>query len=133
MKLGVFYIQSYIIVLNILIRLYLVLRCSTKWNPAIIRSHAFSNDEASLHGWDSERKLLEATRGAHVPVPLPTTTASTATMSRRPAGLDAPQQIGYNFCCVLSLVRRTHDLCYPVWCAAIIWRTKIGQLETIRH
>lgn len=88
----------------------------------IYGSRAFSDDEASLHGWDGERKLLESTRGAHVPIALPAATASTAAVSGRSAGLDAPQQIGYDFRCVLSLVRGAHDLCYPVGGAAIIWR-----------
>lgn len=84
-------------------------------------SHTFSNNKASFHGWDSERKLLQATRGPHVPIALATTTASTAAMSRGPTSLDAPQKVGYNFSCMLSLVRRPHNLCYSVWWAAIIW------------
>ena len=105
---------------------------STNWNPATDGSLTFSNDKASLHGRNSEGKLLQATRGAHVPVPLPTTTASATTMSWRPTGLDAPQQIWNNFCCMLRLVRGTHDLCYPVRCAAIVCREKRGLLQTIK-
>ncbi|TNN88522.1 hypothetical protein EYF80_001305 [Liparis tanakae] len=81
-------------------------------------SLAFSNDEAGLHGWDGEGKLLQSTGGAHVPVPLPatsasatttaasstTTTTAAASMSRRPASLYTPQQIGNDFCRMLSLV-----------------------------
>ncbi len=96
----------------------------TMWSPTFEESLAFSDDEAGLHGWDSERKLLQATRGAHVPVPLATTTASSTAMSWRPTSLDTPQQIRYNFCSVLSLIRGPHDLCYPVWCAAIIYWVK---------
>lgn len=78
-------------------------------------SHTFSNNKAGFHGWDSERKLLQATRGPHVPIALATTAASTAAMSRGPTSLDTPQKVGYNFSCVLSLVRRPHNLCYSVW------------------
>lgn len=98
--------------------------CS-EWVVGILpihRSRTFSDDEAGLHGWDSERKLLESTRGAHVPITLPAAAASAAAMSGRSAGLDAPQQVGYDFRCVLSLVGGAHDLCYPVGGAAIIWR-----------
>lgn len=87
----------------------------------IHRSRAFSDDEAGLHGRDSERELLESTGGPHVPITLPAATASTAAVSGRSTGLDAPQQVGYDFRRVLSLVRGTHDLCYPVGGAAIIW------------
>ena len=97
---------------------------------SIDKSLAFSNDKTSLHGWNCERKLLQATRGPHVPVPLPTATSSSTSVSWRPTSLDAPQQVRNDVCCMLSLIRGAHDLCYPVWGAAIIWWELKGQLET---
>lgn len=79
----------------------------------------FANDEPSLHGGDGEGELLQASRGAHVPVALAATSAPT-TGSWGTSSLHTPQQVGYDLCRMLRPVRGPHNLCYPLWCSAII-------------
>lgn len=93
---------------------------------------AFSNDEAGLHGRDSEGELLQATRGPHVPVALPAPTPPAPAVSWGSSGLDAPQQVRNDLCRVLRLVGRPHDLCYPVWCAAVVCKEETGP-ETVQQ
>lgn len=96
------------------------------WPSKPLLPPAFADDEARLHGWNSEGELLQATGGPHVPVALPTAPAPASAVSRGASSLDAPQQVRDDFGCVLSLVRRTHDLCYPVRGAAVVWGVKGG-------
>ena len=80
-----------------------------------------ADDEAGLHGGDSEGELLQASGRSHVPVALAAAPApAAATVPWGAAGLDAPQQVGDDFGCMLGLVGWTHDLGYPLWRAAVV-------------